>query len=369
MVSMTPRQRLMAVLEFQPVDRVPLMDYSYWFETIEAWHQQGLSPEITRFDEGYFSLDRGYKQGVFHPYDTPGAVDGFYPPFELKILRDEGDKVVMRDEEGVILRQQKRMRTIPQYLRFPVENRADYEALRWRLNGADAGRYPDGWDQYMQQMVATKQPICLRLNGFFNWPRKLMGLEGLCLAYYDQPDLVETINADHLQFLKDLSLTPLGDLPVDYALILEDLAYRGGPFIGPDVFRHFITPYYQELNDFLRQHGVRKILVDTDGDVRDVVALFIEVGVDGILPCERAAGSDPIELRRRYPCFALLGGVDKRALIAGPEAIDQELAHLSPVIAGGGYIPGVDHQVPPDVPLAHYLYFCQRRKEVLAEIC
>jgi uroporphyrinogen decarboxylase len=69
--------------------------------------------------------------------------------------------------------------------------------------------------------------------------------------------------------------------------------------------------------------------------------------VDGLFPCERQAGSDPVELRWRYPGFALLGGVDKRVLIASPEAIDQELAHLSPVIAKGGYIPGVDHLVPP----------------------
>jgi uroporphyrinogen decarboxylase len=30
----------------------------------------------------------------------------------------------------------------------------------------------------------------------------------------------------------------------------------------------------------------------------------------------------------------------------------------------GGYIPTPDHRVPPDVPLANYLYYLDRIKEV-----
>jgi hypothetical protein len=56
------------------------------------------------------------------------------------------------------------------------------------------------------------------------------------------------------------------------------------------------------------------------------------------------------------------GNVDKRALIAGKEAIDIELARLQPAIAAGGFIPLVDHSVPDDVPLENYLYYLERRK-------
>lgn len=364
---MTPRQRFLATLDFQPVDRLPLMDFSYWDETIDAWREQGLPGNVItpRQVEDYFSLDRGYEYNVFHPDVNPRIFTQFYPPFERKVLKDEGDKVLVRDEEGVILREMKRMRSIPQYIRFPVETMEDYEALRWRLDGTDPKRYPDDWDQQVKQILTSGEPIGIGMAGFFQWPRELMGLENLALAYYDQPELVEIINRDRVQLIKDFCIRALQDLPVDYAVISEDMAYKSGCFISPRTFHRFITPYYEAVVDFLRRHGVRKILVDSDGDVRELVALFIEVGVDGIFPCERRAGSDPVELRRRYPGLALLGGVDKMALIAGPEAIDQELAHLAPVIAEGGYIPGVDHGVPPDVPLAHYRYFCERRREIV----
>ena len=366
MSCMTSRQRFMAVLDFQPVDRIPLMDFGYWEETIEAWHEQGLPVGITSPQqvEDYFGLDRGYEYTVSHSYHTPGLVRGLFPRFEREVLKNEGEKVLVRDEDGITLRETKRMKSIPQYIRFPVENRENYEALRWRLNGADPGRYPADWDQQVQRILASDHPVGIMLDGFFGWPRKLMGLENLCLAYYDQPDLVETINSCHVHFIKDLSMRALRDLPVEYAYIGEDMAYNGGSLISPRAFRCLMMPYYDEVISFLRENGVKKIVVDCDGDVRDLIALFIEAGVDGLLPCERQSGSDPVELRRRYPGFALVGGVDKKALIAGPEAIDQELAHLAPVVAEGGYIPGVDHRVPPDVPLAHYRYFCERRNDI-----
>jgi uroporphyrinogen decarboxylase len=55
------------------------------------------------------------------------------------------------------------------------------------------------------------------------------------------------------------------------------------------------------------------------------------------------------------------GNVDKRALIAGPAAIDAELERLAPAAAAGGFIPLVDHGVPDDIPLAHYLYYLEQR--------
>jgi hypothetical protein len=370
MTRMTARDRFMALLDFQSLDRIPQMDFGYWEETVDAWHEQGLPTEIITAQqvEDYFGLDRGFEYTVFHSYHTPGTARGLFPPFQRTVLEDEGDKVIVRDEEGVILRETKRMKSIPHFIRFPVESREDYEALRWRLDGSEPARYPDNWDQQVQRMLASERPKGMWLNGFFGWSRKLMGLENLCLAYYDQPDLVELINRDHVQFIKDLSRRAFEDLPIEYVCFWEDMAFKNGPLVSPGIFRRFLTPFYHQIIDLLRVRGAKKILVDCDGDVRDLIALFIEAGVDGLFPCERAAGSDPVELRQRYPRFALLGGVDKKALIAGPEAIDRELAHLEPVMAEGGYIPSVDHRVPPDVQLAHYRYLCEERREILMKI-
>jgi len=95
------------------------------------------------------------------------------------------------------------------------------------------------------------------------------------------------------------------------------------------------------------------------------VPLWLEAGVNGIYPLERAAGVDPVEWRRKFGReLRLIGGIDKRAMAEGPAAIDKELEHVRPLMEEGGYIPWCDHLVPPDVPFQHYMYYLNRMKEM-----
>jgi uroporphyrinogen decarboxylase len=60
-----------------------------------------------------------------------------------------------------------------------------------------------------------------------------------------------------------------------------------------------------------------------------------------------------------------MGGVDKRALIAGREAIDAEIERLRPLIDQGRFIPCVDHRVPPDVTYESYRYYLEAKQRLL----
>ena len=58
------------------------------------------------------------------------------------------------------------------------------------------------------------------------------------------------------------------------------------------------------------------------------------------------------------------GGIDKRILAQGKEAIDRELDRIMPVMkARGGYIPTCDHGVPEEVSFENYLYYRKRIQE------
>jgi len=57
----------------------------------------------------------------------------------------------------------------------------------------------------------------------------------------------------------------------------------------------------------------------------------------------------------------MMGGIDKRALVAGKEAIDRELeARIPFMLKRGGYIPTVDHLVPPDVSFENFRYYREK---------
>ena len=61
--------------------------------------------------------------------------------------------------------------------------------------------------------------------------------------------------------------------------------------------------------------------------------------------------------------FRFKGGVNKMELVS-KERIDRELARLLPLVEDGGFIPHVDHRVPPDITLENYEYYLKRKREV-----
>jgi len=91
------------------------------------------------------------------------------------------------------------------------------------------------------------------------------------------------------------------------------------------------------------------------------------VGVTCHWPLEVAAGMDPVQLRRRYGRdLALAGGIDKRALTGDKSQIERELRYrLPPLLETGGYIPCVDHTVPPDVPYENFMYYLDLKRKIM----
>jgi uroporphyrinogen-III decarboxylase len=152
----------------------------------------------------------------------------------------------------------------------------------------------------------------------------------------------------------------------DYVFLNEDLSMKNGPLLSPDTYRRFILPEMKRLVAFFKGAGVRWIIVDTDGNCELVIPLFLEAGVDAIWPMERASDMDPLALRRRFGRdLRLWGGVDKRVLARDAAAIDAHLREFQPLIADGGFIPTVDHLVPPDVPLANFEHYMERKRQLL----
>ncbi|NLF02630.1 MAG: hypothetical protein GX601_16815, partial [Anaerolineales bacterium] len=100
---------------------------------------------------------------------------------------------------------------------------------------------------------------------------------------------------------------------------------------------------------------------------RVLIPMLLESGINGILPLECAAGQDPLALRQEYGHDLLLwGGIDKRALTQDRRAIEQELlAKIPPLMEDGGFIPTVDHAVPPDVSYENFVYYMELKLAIL----
>ena len=60
-------------------------------------------------------------------------------------------------------------------------------------------------------------------------------------------------------------------------------------------------------------------------------------------------------------------GLDKRAMIKSREAIDLVLERAERLLPLGGYVPGPDHGVPPDVPWKNYKYCMERLRKLVGK--
>ena len=94
----------------------------------------------------------------------------------------------------------------------------------------------------------------------------------------------------------------------------------------------------------------------------------MEGGVTAMYPFEaNSTNSDLAKIRRNHPKLGIQGGINKLALIEGKDAIDEELEKKVPVVLSNGYIPHVDHAVPPEVSWENFCYYRHKLDAMLDE--
>jgi uroporphyrinogen-III decarboxylase len=204
--------------------------------------------------------------------------------------------------------------------------------------------------------------IWITLEGFFWFPRSLLGIERHLYTFYDNPELMHTINRDLLEFNLQAVDKICRICTPNFMTFAEDMSYNHGPMLSKDCFDEFMVPYYQQIIPKLKTYGILP-LIDSDGDVEPLIPWLEEAGIEGILPLERMAGVDVARIRKKHPKFRMIGAFDKTVMHLGAEAMRQEFERLLPVMQQGRFIPAVDHQTPPDVSLEQYRCFVSLLKE------
>jgi len=310
-------ERFRAVIKGLSVDRLPRWEWAMWWDkTIARWHEEGLPVGLEDVFEihEYFGLDP-YKQFWFSTNQpTIAAVQHHV----------DGGVADMND-----------------YRRFLEHLYPDHSAAIETMK------------PWAARQTAGEAVVWITIEGFFWFPRTLMGFVGLMYAFIEDPELIHRMNEDLLRFnLGLLDQIERACVPT-FLTIAEDMSFNNGPMIGEDLFNEFVAPYYRRLLPRVKEMGAVTI-VDTDGDVTRMVPWLKGVGVEGVLPLERQAGVDGMKLREQFPDFAFVGHYDKMVMPNGEAAMRKEFERLAPLMKTGRFIPSVDHQTPPGVSLEQY---------------
>ena len=359
MESMDNRTRIIETIRCRPVDRLPFFFcFGPWPETLRRWNREGLPPGKPWWE------DFGFDPGII----TVRAELGLCPFYPEIMLENRGDTYLCRDRSGITKLCRKDGGSIPRFLDYPVKNMDDWQQLKnERLQAGHPGRFPGDWPDLACQwnqgahiVQAGRYPW-----GLFGTARDLMGVEALMIAFYEQPELIHDI----MDTLTDLWLTlyaqVIRDVRVDAIHLWEDMSGKQGSLISPAMIEEFMLPNYRKISRFAKENGIPVFSVDTDGDVRELVPLFLSTGVNLIFPFEVAAGCDINEYRRQYPNLGIMGGIDKQKIALGPKSIDTELKRIEGMFRHSGFIPSLDHLIHPEISWADFQYFITRLREMI----
>jgi uroporphyrinogen decarboxylase len=297
------------------------------------------------------------------------------PQFEEKVLAHRDGHYVVQDWKGNVCEISDRFDVsylrhaidfvTRRWIRLPVESREDWQRMKERYEPADPARFPDDFAERCRRLRGRDYVSTAAFAGPFWQMREWVGFERLCTIFADEPDWVAEMVAFYEEFVSRTMAPLLEAGAVDHVFISEDMAFKGRSMVSPAMARRLLLPCWRRWTREAHAAGVPVVDMDSDGYVAELIPLWVEAGIDVCDPVEVAAGNDIADYRRRWgERIAFRMGVDKRAIARGGRAIEAELARLAPVVRGGGYVPGCDHGVPPDVSWPDFVRYAR----LLAEL-
>ncbi len=323
----------------------------------EEWLQQGATPEELDFSAFRYRCEaRGNL-----PINT--GRQGGYPE---QLIEDTAEYRIWLDGLGRTMKLPKTTATLPLPLDYPVKTMDDWLKIKPWYQFSE-GRLGGKWEAAARRFLEQDRVILVEIPGGFDEPRQLMGEEALCLAYYDQPELIHdmlsTIGQTAFQVLERVSAV----VQIDVLFVHEDMAGKSGPLAGPNQVAEFIAPYYRKIWDLLSARGARLFDQDSDGDMNPVIDVFLDAGVNCMHPMEPAANMDIIKLREKYGRrLAFYGGIDKHIIRRSKKEIVAELVYkIPPMVETGGCVLALDHRIPNDTSLENYRFYIDKAWEIL----
>ena len=406
---MNARERFLEVCNFSASAGALKWEFGYWGETVKNWYAEGLPqrrypalpteittpasslyiPAWTCRHDGVLPNGIAVMAGALYwptqgfPVDTDvrdhfgmdqqhRLVDVnllFDPMFEVEIIAESERFLKYGDIDGVKRIFLKEEATIPTAYEWPVTGWESWNRLKEeRLNVKNiAGRFPENWPRLVEEYRNRDYPLAIGgyPQGFFGTLVHLLGYENAFVWYHEEPELIHDILKTFTEIWMAVFDEVLSQVEIDDWEIWEDMSDKKGSMISPKMVREFLLPYMSRVADFVKARGVRQVHLDTDGDCRSLIPMFLEAGVTGMWPFEQTGDIDLLAIREQYPKLLMAGGIPKGALARGRESIDRAIAPVGEMLRRGGYIPHADHFVPPDVSLADFTYYRTRLNQLI----
>jgi len=370
---MTNRERILAILNYNNYDRMPVVHFGYWKETLLKWSEEGyIAKEIAEncsdgneWDQQLnkilgWDLCWGYGYGVFNDLK---------PPFECKILKEfsDGSFHVLKSD-GTIVLEKPGIVSISSEIDHTLKDRSSWEECylpRLQFN-SKAIFETLKLAKKVPEPAVRDQPFSIVCGSLFGILRNWLGLEGISYLSMDNEELFdEMIDTIGNLAYENIKAILEGGYKPDYAHYWEDICFKGGPLVTPSVFDSKVGPYYKRISELLKENSVFLTSLDCDGLIDTLIPTWVNNGVNVMFPIEVGTWNASIRpWRKEYgKTIRGVGGMDKKVFAYDRKTVDMEIERLKPLVDLGGYIPCPDHRIPPDAKWDNVKYYCEKIRE------
>jgi len=349
---MTDRERFNRQMHYLPFDRCFNMEFGYWNENFTTWplfYENGITSNAEA--DRFFNLDR---------IEIVSGTIWMHPTFADTVVEERENTKIIMNADGLLAEVPKDQHdTIPHFIKASIVTPDDWKRVKEeRFRRDDPARKVDIEALKKQHPPDRDYPLGVNCGSMIGKIRDMLTFEGLAYACYDYPDMVEDMVETACVLVEDFLDQVLPHIGFDFASGWEDICYKGGPIVSIKFFKNVVVPRYKRISHKLRAAGIDLWYTDCDGDVRPILPLLMEGGINCLFPFEVNSCTHPAELLKQYgKDLRIMGGVDKMALGKGRGAIKAYLETLVPLVERGGYIPFCDHRCPPNVNPDDYLYY------------
>jgi uroporphyrinogen decarboxylase len=335
----------------QTPDRVPYHD-AFWATTIERWRKEGMPDDVS--PEEYFGCE-------FARINADYSLQ-----MDVQLLEETDRSRVYFDENGA---KRKDLLTAdgwtPGWLDFAVQSEDDWRRLKDRAAYNPARITQETIEAY-ESARQRDLFVTFSVHACFHPTWQKAGMDNLLVWMIEEPDFVRDMFETHTQLIIDLfDGAKSAGMEFDAVWLSDDLGYRNGPMIGPQMYRDLILPSHKRACDHFAGDGLKTIL-HSDGNIGPLIPGFIEAGFQVLQPLEAKADLDVRDLKPRYgDSLILFGNIDARRLSGTREEIEDEIrTKVGSAMVDGGYIYHTDHSVPNDVSFDNYRYALDVLREV-----
>ncbi len=370
---MTNRERVANILHYKSADRMPAVHFGYWYELLEEWEMQGKIPEgiSKRWADGNeadHELDKilGWD---FNWHTIEGGKTRLLPAFETKVLEEfpDGTKRVINNY-GLIERIKPGVDSIPAEDDYLLKDREAFESLYKPKMQFDAERVDLEYFKNFNNTRSQENPVGLNLGSVLGDIRNMTSVLGMSYLMYDED---ETLFADIIDTYADMQYKVAETIlktgaKFDFAHYWEDICFKNGPLLSPDIFDELCRKHYKKRNDLCHKYGIDIISLDCDGVTDKVLDTWFETGVNVMFPIEIGTWGDQFEAARKKYGKGMLGvgGMDKTALRKDKAAVDAEIERIKRLAAMGGFIPCPDHRLMPGTKFELVKYYIDEIKKI-----